>query len=83
MVLKKEKCAVANINSFLGLSGIFPNIENKMTLSISLTPEKSLKWARMITEIVSNRTISRSSLESLIGKLSFPKQRFFVDSQER
>ena len=41
--LKDDKCRVANKNNFLGLTGIFPCRDNNFTLTISLTPGKSLK----------------------------------------
>ena len=51
-----------------------PDSVNDVTLSISLTPEKSIKWPRIIISIIRNREIPRSDLEKLIGKLGFPKR---------
>ena len=43
--LKKIKCFAGHINSFLGLLGAFPDPDNDMSLSISLTPENRLNGA--------------------------------------
>ena len=71
VVLKEDKCSVSATNTFLGLSGIFPSLASDFALKIALTPGKSLKWKRIIDEIVRAREVSHSTHEALIQRLGF------------
>ena len=77
VTLKEEKCYIGPTNTFLGLSGIFPDRLNNFSLTVALTPEKSLKWKRTLDAIVGARSVSRAALESLIGRLGFAQSGVF------
>ena len=74
VILKGEKGPIWAPNTFLGLNGIFTNRENKFSLTISLTPDKSLKWNRIPDQIVGERRAAHSVLGSIIGKLGFSQK---------
>ena len=57
ITLKTDKCRISGTNNFLGLTGAFPCRGNKYTLTITLTPGKSLKWKRALDTIVTNRRL--------------------------
>ena len=77
VVLGKSKCSALHTITFLGLLGEFPDISNNMTLSISLTAGKSIKWRDRLRTIVKQKSISRADLESIIGKLGFSQTAVF------
>ena len=75
--LKVEKSFIGNWNSFLGMDAIFPSPVNGMTLSISLSEEKAIKWSNLIDRILSEHSISHTTLESLIGRMAFAQTAVF------
>ena len=89
MRVVSEFCQILNIRlklpksefgpdlNFLGLRGIFPSIKNGMNLQVMLPEEKAEKWALIIKNIIEQRTVSATELESLIGKLGFSQTQLF------
>ena len=71
ITLRDDKCRIAGTNNFLGLTGCFPCRGSDYSLSISLTPDKSLMWQRVLAHIVSTRTVPHTASESAIGSLGF------------
>ena len=77
VILKDSKCSVGPINTFLGLRGDFPSRRSGMKLTISLDQEKSFRWIELISDILKSPHIDHSSLDKLIGKLSFAQTTIF------
>ena len=75
--LKTAKSVIGLSNIFLGLTAFFPRPANGMALVISLPREKAHRWARLINTIIASANISHSTLESLIGRLSFSQTAVF------
>ena len=75
--LKREKSAIGQVNTFLGLTAHFPNPSNDMKLSLTLSPDKAEKWSDSIIQIIEERQISHARLESLIGRLAFAQTAVF------
>ena len=75
--LKDDKCRVSRKDNFLGLTGISPGRGNNFTLTISLTPGKSLKWKRVLDHNVTHRRVTHAVLESVIGRLGFAQSAVF------
>lgn len=55
----------------LGLRERFPSPHNAMTLRVELDPTDAAKWEDVILDISESLTISRATLEVLIGRLNF------------
>ena len=75
--LKSSKADAGNSITFLGLKGTFPSTANIGQLLVSLPPEKAEKWAKLIDAVVSTGSINHSTLEKLIGKISFSQTAIF------
>ena len=75
--LKTEKSIIGVIDGFLGLEAYFPCPPNRLTLSLSLSNDKATRWADLIDRILEEGAISHTSLESLIGRLSFAQTAVF------
>ena len=75
--LKIQKSEVGTVITFLGLRGQFPSPSNEVTLKISLTPTKALKWDDTLLLALHERVISHAGLESLIGRLNFAQSTTF------
>ena len=75
--LKVEKSEVGQKVTFLGLLGHFPCRDNNFQLSVTLTPDKALKWVTEIKGFIRDRSISSHDLEKLIGKLGFSQTSLF------
>ena len=75
--LKLGKSAIWPHIVFLGLMASFPNPSSNMTLSLSLSPEKSVRWLALVDLIIADRKIPHTTLESLIGRLSFAQAAVF------
>ena len=71
VLLKDSKCSVGPVNTFLGLRGVMPSLRSGMKLAISLDQEKSERWIGILKEVMKSRRIDHSSLDKLLGKLSF------------
>ena len=78
ITLKDEKCRISGTNNFLGLTVTFPARVNNYTLTISLTPDKSVKWKRILDNVICDRTISHAVLEWVIGRLWFAQNAVFA-----
>lgn len=63
--------------TFFGLLGYFPCKANDYQLSVTLTDDKALSWAKEIPTPISKGEISSQSLENLICKLSFSQTNLF------
>ena len=48
-----------------------------MNLQVMIPEEKAEKWALIIRNIIKQRTVSATELESLIGKLGFSPTQLF------
>ena len=77
MELKTDKSVIGSSDIFLGLAAYFPRPANGMSLAISLPREKARRWAKLIHEIITSMNMSHSTLESLIGRLSFAQTAVF------
>ena len=75
--LKIEKSSMGNFNSFLGLDATFPAPDNRMTLSLSLSVDKAIRWAGLIERILRDNLITHTTLESLLGRLVFAQTAVF------
>ena len=75
--LKDKKCSIGPSNTFLGLRGTMPSRSNGMKLTISIDEDKSIRWIKEISEIISAQSIAHCSLDKLIGKLSFAQTSVF------
>ena len=76
-ILKVEKSAIGANITFLGLDARYPAPSNHMSLSLSIPADKSTKRARLIDVIISERRISATTLESLIGRLGIAQTAVF------
>ena len=77
LTLEKAKSAICTHNTFLGLPAHFPAPTNRMSLSLSLSPEKESLWASMSDKIVAGGCVSHATPESLIGRLGFAQTAVF------
>ena len=76
-ILHDRKCSIDSTNTFLGLRGVMPSKASGMKLSISLDKDKSDRWIELISGFIRAGSIDHSSLDKLIGKLSFAQTNVF------
>ena len=76
-ILQDRKCSIDSTNTFLGLKGVMPSKKSGMKLSISLDREKSERWIELISGFIKAGSIDHTSLDKLIGKLSFAQTNVF------
>ena len=72
-----RKHFIGPVNTFLRFSAVSTNRDNRFSLAISLSPDKSPKWRGILNQLGRERIATHSMLEIVIGEIDFAQNNVF------